>query len=83
MAALPANYRGTGVDREQWPDVIEIFQGMRRAWELADMVGVRVTYGLPLRVYAWCDERDLGCAPEADFAGFAGTRSMRRWPRAT
>ena len=75
MAALRASYRGTGVEREQWPDLIEIFQGMRQAWELADLGGVRVTYGLPLRVYAWCDERDLGCAPEADFAGFAGTRS--------
>ena len=75
MAALPASYRGTGVELARWPDVIEIFQRMRHAWELADLVGVRVTYGLPLRVYAWCDERDLGCSPEADFAGFAGTRT--------
>ena len=75
MAALPASYRGTGVDRGRWPDLIEIFQRTRRAWELADLVGVRVTYGLPLRVYAWCDERNLGCAPDADFSGFAGTRS--------
>jgi hypothetical protein len=75
MAALPEGYRGTGVDAARWPDLIEIFQQTRRAWALADLVGERVTYGLPLRVYAWCDDRALGCSPDADFAGFAGTRS--------
>ena len=75
MAELPSNYRSSGLEVERWPDVIEIYQGMRRAWALADALDIEVAYGLPIRVYAWCDDRDLGCRPDADFAGFAGTRS--------
>ena len=75
LAALPSSYRAQWPEAGRWPDLIEVFQRTQRAWALADILGERLTYGLPLRVYAWCEDPRLGCTPGADFAGFAGTRS--------
>ena len=75
LAAIPASYRAQWPSKEEWPDLLEVYQRTQRAWALADEIGERVSYGLPLRVYAWCDDVRLGCTPSADFAGFAGTRS--------
>ena len=75
LRAVPSSYRAQWPQAARWPDLIEVFQRTQRAWALADLVGERLTYGLPLSVYAWCDDSALGCRPDADFAGFAGSRT--------
>ena len=40
---------------EIWPDLGEVYDRIGRAWALADMLGVKLTAGLPLPIYTFCD----------------------------
>lgn len=80
LRSLPAEYTAVNPAREQWPDLVEIYQRTQQAWTLADRLGVDLAFGVPLRIYAWCDDPRFGCpagpsSAELEIAGFAGTRS--------
>ena len=66
-----------------WPAMIQMYQNIRRAWDLADLAGVQLDYGLPLRVYGWCSSGTLLCARSADvaFAFYAGSTNNREIER--
>jgi hypothetical protein len=75
MAAIPDTYSTiNGPPLYYWPDIMQIYQGIHRAWALADLLDLDLDYGLPLSILAWCNDPALGC-DGSDFAFFVGTTS--------
>lgn len=74
MRAIPDDYIATAAPVGDWPDVTQIYQGIHHAWALADMLNIDLSYGLPLRVLAWCDDPSLRCGGKAG-AFFIGSAS--------
>jgi hypothetical protein len=80
MRNIAPEYQATDPDETLWPDLIELYQQTWRAWRLSELLGVKLDYGLPLRIFGWCNpagpelER-IGCpkvdpaAPDAFFVG--------------
>ncbi|MCU1398575.1 MAG: hypothetical protein JWN62_1684 [Acidimicrobiales bacterium] len=74
MRGIPGSYTSKVAPITDWPAVVQIYQGIHQAWELADQLGISIGYGLPLQVDAWCDSAALGCtATSGTF--FQGSRS--------
>jgi len=53
IGAIPDDYAVDWPPAELWPDVTEIYQRTQNAWALADELGVKTDYGLPLRVFTF------------------------------
>ena len=73
--APPATWL-TEAPQQQWPDLVQIYQGIAHAWALADRLGQELTYGLPLKIYAFCDDPQLDCKGQS-FAFSVNTTSNR------
>ncbi|MCU1365687.1 MAG: hypothetical protein JWN39_1326, partial [Ilumatobacteraceae bacterium] len=74
MRSIPASYTSKVAPITDWPAVVQIYQGIHQAWELADQLGISIGYGLPLQVDAWCDSAALGCTAKSG-TFFIGSRS--------
>lgn len=59
-----------GAEGVHWRALGSIYQRLRRAADYAESLGVRFDYGLPLTVYAWCDDPVLRCGPDAPSPAF-------------
>ena len=84
ISDLPASYSSSGMPRELWPDLIELYVRSMNAWELAEDLGFDLDPNGLLAIYGWCNQRALGCSraegnEPTDFAGFIGSRADGSW----
>ncbi len=72
---LDGTYESSDMRVERWPAIVDIYQSMNSAVQLAVQTDAPLDYGLPIPVYAWCDSPTLFCDPagEAEFAFYSGT----------
>ncbi len=76
--AIPATYTSTGPPLNEWPDMVQLYQGIHRAWALADLLGIPLTYGLPLQVRGFCDDPTPPTDCDETEVSFFGTKSSGR-----
>jgi hypothetical protein len=75
MRSIPSSYTSIGPPIDEWPDMTQIYQGIHRAWSLADMLDLHLTYGLPLQIRAFCDDASPPAPCSESKASFFGTKS--------
>jgi hypothetical protein len=78
LGALPAAYSSVGAPEALWPDIVEIYRRTEDAWRLGESLGIPLAGRGTLPVYAWCDDRWLGCPTgdqSTELARFIGSHS--------
>ncbi len=52
--------------RNIWPELLRMYRNFQNAWALADKLSYDdLDYGLPLQIFAWCDDPEKLCKPMA------------------
>ncbi|MDO8670029.1 MAG: hypothetical protein Q7O66_01180, partial [Dehalococcoidia bacterium] len=74
---------GEATAKEVWPELLRMYGNFQKAWALADKLNYDdLDYGLPLQIFAWCDDPEKLCTPMTDrgdpndYAFFHGSNSI-------